>query len=301
LGHLNPELPAYVMVPRQVPGTDSAYLGPAHKPFETVADPANAGEFRRQNFTLQETISNARFADRKGLLRDFDKFKADVDHSGQMNSIGKFQQKAYYILSSDRARAAFDIDAESSRVRNRYGFVEKYDPMDPMRCSASAFNQRFLLARRLVETGVRLVTVDCRWWDTHVQGVDSIKNGFLPRWDQAYSALISDLDERGLLDTTMVLAWGEFGRTPRVNKDNGRDHYPFVFSAAIAGGSVQGGRVIGSSDAKGAFPKDRPVAPQEVLATLYQHLGVDVNRHYLDHSGRPVRTLPFGKPISELL
>ncbi|MEC7567160.1 MAG: DUF1501 domain-containing protein [Planctomycetota bacterium] len=301
LGHLNPELPAYVMVPRQVPGTDSAYLGPAHKPFETMADPAVAGAFKLQNFTLQENISNDRFKDRKGLLRDFDKLKADVDQSGQMDSLSKFQQKAYSILSSDRARAAFDIDAESPQVRHRYGFVEKYDPMDPTRCSASAFNQRFLLARRLVEAGVRLVTVDCRWWDTHIQGVDSMKNGFLPRWDQAYSALISDLAERGLLDTTMVLAWGEFGRTPRVNKDNGRDHYPFVFNAAIAGGPVQGGRVIGSSDAKGAFPKDRPVAPQEVLATLYQHLGVDVNRHYLDHSGRPVRALPYGKPISELL
>jgi hypothetical protein len=301
LGHLNPELPAYVMIPRQVPGTDSSYLGPAHKPFETLADPATKGAFKLQNFTLQETISNKRFTDRKGLLREFDKFKSETDSSGQMESLGTFQQKAYSILASDRARAAFDIDAEPADVRERYGFVETYNPMDPRRCSASPFNQRFLLARRLVEAGVRLVTVDCRWWDTHVQGIDSMKNGFLPRWDQAYPALINDLQERGMLDTTMVLAWGEFGRTPRVNKDNGRDHYPNVFSAAIAGGAVQGGRVVGSSDAKGAFPKDRPVTPQDVLATLYDHLGVDTHRHYLDHSGRPVQTLPFGEPIAELL
>jgi hypothetical protein len=301
LGHLNPELPAYVMIPRQVPGTDSAYLGAAHKPFETLADPATKGAFKLKNFTLQETISNKRFADRKGLLREFDQFKDEADSSGQMESLGTFQQKAYSILASDRARAAFDIDSESAEVRERYGFVETYNPMDPRRCSASPFNQRFLLARRLVEAGVRLVTVDCRWWDTHVQGIDSMKNGFLPRWDQAYSALINDLEERGMLDTTMVLAWGEFGRTPRVNKDNGRDHYPNVFSAAIAGGTVQGGRVVGSSDAKGAFPKDRPVTPQDVLATLYDHVGVDTHRHYLDHSGRPVQTLPFGDPITELL
>jgi uncharacterized protein (DUF1501 family) len=127
-----------------------------------------------------------------------------------------------------------------------------------------------------------------------------MKNGFLPRWDQSYSALIGDLHQRGLLATTMVLAWGEFGRTPRMNKDNGRDHYPNVFSAAIAGGGIEGGRVIGSSDAKGAFPQRQPVSPQDVLATLYRHLGVNVHKHYPDHSGRPIATLPFGKPIDGL-
>ena len=172
--------------------------------------------------------------------------------------------------------------------------------MDPTRCSASAFSQRMLLGRRLVEAGVRLVTVDCRWWDTHVKGFDSMRNGFLPRWDQAYSALIEDLDQRSLLETTLVVAWGEFGRTPRVNKNAGRDHYPNVFSAAIAGGPLKGGRVVGSSDSKGAFPKDNPKTPQDVLATIYQHLGIDTEKHYLDHSGRPIITLPFGEPLHEL-
>ena len=172
--------------------------------------------------------------------------------------------------------------------------------MDPRRCSASAFCQRLVLGRRLVEAGVRLVTVDCRWWDTHVEGVDSMKNGFLPRWDQSFSALIEDMHERGLLETTMVVAWGEFGRTPKLNKTNGRDHYPNVFSAAVAGGPVQGGRVVGSSDSKGAYPLNNPKSPQDVLATMYRHLGIDPNKHYLDHSGRPIATLPFGKPIEEL-
>ena len=301
LGHTRKELPAYVMVPRQVPGTDSAYLGPAHKPFETIADPATKGSFNLQNFTLSEQISNSRFQDRKGLLREFDQLKGKLDSSGQMDSLNTFQQRAYDILQSDNARNAFDIDSEDSTTRERYGFVEKYDPMDPTRCSASAFNQRFLLARRLIEAGVRLVTVDCRWWDTHVEGIDSMRNGFLPRWDQAYSALIDDLDQRGLLESTMVLAWGEFGRTPKVNASNGRDHYPFVFSAAITGGAIKGGRAVGSSDAKGAYPKDDPITPQDVLATLYDHLGIDTDRHYIDHFGRPIKALPFGRKLTELM
>lgn len=300
LGHLTPELPPYVVIPKQLPGTDSAYLGVAHKPFETLADPANDGPFKLQNFSLVEGISDRRFGNRKTLLQGFDQMRSDLDTSGQMDAISDFHQQAYGILSSDRARNAFDLDAERSSVRERYGFIPKYDPMDPRRCSANAFCQRVLLGRRLVESGVRLVTVDCRWWDTHVQGVDSMKNGFLPRWDQCYSALIEDLDQRGLLESTLVVAWGEFGRTPRVNKDNGRDHYPNVFSAAIAGGPVKGGRVVGSSDSKGAFPLDNPKDPQDVLATIYQHLGIDTEKHYLDRSGRPIITLPFGKPIDEL-
>jgi hypothetical protein len=300
LGHLTPELPPYVMIPKQVPGTDSAYLGVAHKPFETLSDPANDGPFEMKNFSLVEGISETRFSSRKELLQGFDQFRAGVDKSGMMDSIGKFHAKAYDILSSDKARRAFDLDAEPQALRERYGFIPRYDPQDPRRCSANAFCQRVLLGRRLVEAGVRLVTVDCRWWDTHVEGMDSMKNGFLPRWDQCYSALIEDLDQRGMLDTTMVVAWGEFGRTPRVNKDSGRDHYPNVFSAALAGGPVKGGRVVGSSDSKGAFPLDNPKSPQDVLATIYRHLGVDPQRHYLDHGGRPIITLPFGKPIEEL-
>jgi hypothetical protein len=300
LGHLSPEVPAYVMIPRQVPGTDSAYLGVAHRPFETISDPAVAGPFHLKNFSLQEGIDPRRFDDRKTLLKDFDRLRAEIDNRGEMEGVDDFQQQAYAILASDKARRAFDLDSEPQSIRNRYGFVEKYNPMDPRRCSASAFNQRLLLARRLVEANVRLVTVDCRWWDTHVEGMDSMKNGFLPRWDQSYSALIEDLDQRGLLETTLVVAWGEFGRTPRVNKDNGRDHYPHVFNAALAGGPVQGGRVVGSSDAKGAFPRSNPKTPQDVLATIYAHLGIDTEKHYLDHAGRPVATLPFGKPLAEL-
>ena len=146
---------------------------------------------------------------------------------------------------------------------------------------------------------MRIVTVDCRWWDTHVKGMESMRLGFLPRWDRAYTALIEDLDTRGLLDTTLVLAWGEFGRTPKVNAQAGRDHYPNVFSAALAGGPIKGGRAVGESDSNGAFPKANPKTPQDVLATVYRHLGVDTGAQYMDN-GRPIQVLPHGKPIDEL-
>ena len=160
LGHLTPELPPYVMIPRQVPGTDSSYLGVAHKPFETLADPANDGPFKLQNFSLVEGINDSRFTQRKDLLKGFDQFRTDLDRSGQLDAISKFQKQAFGILSSDKARKAFDLDSERSSTRDRYGFIPRFNPMDPTRCSASAFSQRMLLGRRLVEAGVRLVTVD---------------------------------------------------------------------------------------------------------------------------------------------
>ncbi len=300
LGEKTPQLPAYVMIPKMVPGTNSAYLGVAHKPFETMADPANLGPFRVPNFEMASGVSLDRLGDRKSLLTNFDSMKRDLDTSGQFEALDRFGKKAWTILTSKAARDAFDLDREPGKIRERYGFQPAFDPKAANRCGAPAWSQRILLARRLVEAGVRLVTVDLRWWDTHVKGFESLKLGFLPRFDRAYSALIEDLDARGLLESTMVIAWGEFGRTPRVNNDAGRDHYPNVFSAALAGGPVKGGRVIGESDAKGAFPKTNPKSPQDVLATMYKHLGIDVDAQYLNLSGRPIVVLPSGKPIDEL-
>lgn len=300
LGHLDRELPAYVMIPRMVPGTGSAYLGIANNPFETLADPAQSVPFKIPNFALAEGLDVQRLGDRKSLLHSFDQMRKTLDHSDQLSAVDKFQGQAWDILSSSRARDAFDLDAEPRSVRERYGFQPAFDPGASNRCGCPAWSQRMLLARRLVEAGVRLVTVDLRWWDTHVLGFESLRLGFLERWDQAYTALIEDLESRGLLEKTLVVAWGEFGRTPRVNKDAGRDHYPNVFSAALAGGPVQGGRVVGASDAKGAFPLQNPKSPQDVLSTLYRFLGVDQHKSYLDNSGRPIAVLPHGEPITEL-
>jgi hypothetical protein len=301
LGHLTPELPAYVMIPRLLPGAGAAYLGVAHKPFETQADPANASvPFRVPNFTLPSGVTLEQVGDRRGLLRSFDNLRRDLDQTGQIQALDRYNQQAWDILSSFKAREAFDLDSEPRSIRERYGFQAAFDPGAANRCGAPNWAQRMLLARRLVEAGVRLVTVDLRWWDTHVLGFDSLRRGFLPRFDQAYPALLEDLEARGLLESTLVLAWGEFGRTPRVNNDAGRDHYPNVFSAALAGGPVRGGIVVGESDSKGAFPKANPKSPQDVLATLYRHLGIDTGQVYLDNTGRPHPVLPSGRPIEEL-
>jgi hypothetical protein len=306
LGHLRPELPAYVMIPRLLPGAGPAYLGAACKPFETIADPATLGPFRVPNFSLPSGLTLERLGHRRELTRSLDAIRREVDRrgeidqSGEMDAVDRFHEKAWEILSSPAARDAFDLDREPESIRERYGLMPAFDPGAANRCGAPNWAQRMLLARRLVEAGVRLVTVDLRWWDTHVLGFDSLRRGFLPRFDRAYSALIEDLDQRGLLESTLVLAWGEFGRTPRVNADAGRDHYPNCFSAALAGGAVRGGRVVGESDAHGAFPKSSPKTPQDVLATVYAHLGIDTARQYVDAAGRPIAVLPEGKPIAEL-
>lgn len=300
MGHLNPHLPAYVMIPRMVPGTGPAYLGVAHKPFETQADPASPGPFQVPNFTLPSGVTLEQVGERRGLLASFDTMQRELDNSGQMTALDSYQQQAWTILTSNTARDAFDLDREPMVVRERYGFMPAFDPGASNRCGSPAWSQRILLARRLVEAGVRLVTVDLRWWDTHVLGFESLRLGFLPRFDRAYSALIEDLDQRGLLESTLVIAWGEFGRTPRVNNDAGRDHYPNVFSAALAGGPVKGGRVVGESDSRGAFPRANPKTPQDVLATMYHHLGIDTTQTYVDNIGRPHPVLPSGRPIDEL-
>jgi hypothetical protein len=300
IGHVTPQLPAYVMIPRMVPGTGPAYLGVSYKPFETGADPAQPGPFRVPNFALPQGVTLERLGSRRQLLGGFDNLRRDLDASGQIQALDGYHQRAWDILTASAARDAFDLDREPAAVRERYGFMPPFNPRAANRCGSPAWSQRVLLARRLVEAGVRLVTVDLRWWDTHVKGFESLRLGFLPRFDQAYSALIEDLDQRGLLASTLVIAWGEFGRTPKVNNDAGRDHYPNVFSAALAGGPVKGGRVVGESDAKGAFPKTNPKIPQDVLALMYRHLGVDSEQQYLNASGRPISVLPSGTPIEEL-
>jgi hypothetical protein len=300
LGATSAPLPAYVMIPRLLPGADAGYLGLACRPFETQADPANPGPFRIPNFTRPAGVTLEQVADRRRLLESFDTIRREVDGAGQMGALDGYHQQAWQVLTSTAAQDAFDLDREPQPIRARYGFMPSFNPGAANRCGAPAWSQRILLARRLVEAGVRLVTVDLRWWDTHVLGFDSLRRGFLPRFDQAYSALIEDLDQRGLLDSTLVIAWGEFGRTPRVNADAGRDHYPNVFSAALAGGPVRGGRIVGASDSRGAFPRENAKTPQDVLMTMYQHLGVDVQQQYADGSGRPHPILPSGRVLEEL-
>ena len=301
LQHLDPTMLAYVMVPRMIPGTGSAYLGPTCRPFETQADPAAKGQkFEVQNLSAPQGVAVDQISDRRRLLHSLDRIRRDVDRTDMLEAMDAYQRQAWEIITGPRVRQAFDLDSEPQTVRDRYGYPAQYTPRMRAGGDNPGWNQRLLLARRLVEAGVRLVTVDLRWWDTHDDNFWSLKNGFLPPFDQCYSALIEDLDQRGLLDTTLVVAWGEHGRTPRVNATAGRDHWMSAFSAAIAGGGVQGGRVVGSTDSQAAVAKDNPKYPQDVLATVYRHLGVDPTVNYNDHAGRPHPVLPFGKPIEEL-
>lgn len=296
----NPRLPAYIMIPRMVPGTDASYLGAAYRPFETLSDPADSAPFQVPNLGLPEGMGVGRLKDRKTLLDQFDTLRRDLDRSGQMEALDRFQARALDIVTGDAARKAFDLDSEPRAVRERYGFFDGYTPRMRAAGDRPQWSQRMLLARRLVEAGVRLVTVDCRWWDTHEDNFHALKNAFLPMWDRAYSALIGELAERGLLESTLVVAWGEMGRSPRISSSAGRDHWPGAMSAALAGGGVQGGRVVGSTDSKGTEPLENAKTPMDVLATIYRHLGIDVTKQYEDHGGRPHPILPEGKPIAEL-
>lgn len=300
LQHQDPELPAYVVIPKMMPGSGPAYLGNSYRPFETKADPAVEGPFSMPDLTLREGMTFDRIVSRSDLLKDLDRIEREADAGGQIASADSFQEKAFGMLMSERARRAFDLDAEPRNVRERYGFMPEYKAPTPDRCGVPAWSQRILLARRLVEAGVRLVTVDLRWWDTHVKGYETMRDGFLPRWDKAFTALVEDLYDRGLLDTTMVLAWGEFGRTPKVNATGGRDHWGNLFNAAMLGGGIQGGRIVGASDRFGGEPAENRKTPQDVLATVYRHLGIDPAKSYLDFSGRPVPILPGGRPVEEL-
>ena len=302
LGHLTPELPAYVMIPRMLPGAGPAYLGVAHKPFETQADPAARGPFRVPNFSLPTGVTLEQVGDRRGLLHSFDNLRRDLDSTGQVQALDRYHHQAWDILTSPKARDAFDLDSEPAHIRARYGLMPAFDPGAANRCGAPNWAQRMLLARRLVEAGVRLVTVDLRWWDTHVLGFDSLRRGFLPRFDQAYPALIEDLEARGLLQRTLVVLLTEFGRTPHINSNGGRDHWGAAGSLLFAGGGVRGGQVIGRTDEIGWNVVADPVHVNDYHATILHLFGLDHLRLTYRFQGRDFRLTDVGgKVVRRLL
>jgi uncharacterized protein (DUF1501 family) len=197
-----------------------------------------------------------------------------------------FSRQAFELVTSPKVQDAFDLTKEDEKLRDQYG--------------RHTWGQSALLARRLVETGVRFVTMDMGGWDTHANNFEELKKK-LPTFDQAYATLIEDLDRRGQLDRTLVLLWGEFGRTPRINPGAGRDHWPGVFSVVMAGGGLKRGIVLGESDARAEYPKERPVSPQDVLATMYHKLGISREKTYINEADRPVEILNVGAPIPEII
>jgi len=273
-------------------------LGRAHDPFVLNADPA-VPNFKVPDLLPPDYISDIR-AERRQKLRDaVDGAVASFEKNTSSKQLDESFQTAFRLMSSPKAREAFDLSQEPDKVRDAYG--------------RTRFGQSCLLARRLIERGVRFVTVNMvdtvfniMSWDCHSDGgglnvtLDDYKNVLIPWFDTAYCALLDDLKSRGLLDDTAVVAMGEFGRTPRVNGRGGRDHWPDVWSILTSGGGFQGGRVIGASDKQGAYPKDRPVKPIEVVASIYKAMGINMDETMMPGpGGRPIR-LVEAEPIGEL-
>ncbi len=268
----------------------SSFLGHSHTPFNPAGD-------IRSDMVL-DSITTQRLADRRTLLSSIDQFRRDIDSSGAMEGFDSFQHRAFDILTSSRMLDALDLSSEAPKLRERYGKGTDKEQGD----AAPRLNEQFLLARRLVEAGVRVVTLSYSFWDWHGNNFKIAKQNF-PDFDQALSSLIQDLDERGMLDNTTVIAWGEFGRTPKINKDGGRDHWPNVSCALLAGGGMKTGQVIGATDRLGGEAVQRPVTFQEVFATLYHNLGIHAATTTVsDATGRPHYLIDGGcQPIKELV
>jgi hypothetical protein len=294
-GSADPSVPPFVGLAartQHVPWSDSGkpgFLGPAYAPFK----PEGPG---MADMTLHG-ITPERLADRRRLRTAFDTLRRDIDESGLMSGLDASAERALGVLTSSRLLEALDLSREDPRVRARYGDGKPYQYQYD---GAPTVNDQLLLARRLVEVGVRCVTLTYGRWDSHGQNFALVRDHGT-KLDQGLSALVEDLEVRGLLDDVTVIAWGEFGRTPRINNAAGRDHWPQVSCALLAGGGMRTGQVIGATNRLGEFAKERPVHVQEIFATLYHLLGIDTSRTTLtDPTGRP-QYLVERNPIREVL
>jgi hypothetical protein len=280
-------LPPYVCVPN-VPNefAGSGYLSSSYGPFALGAEPANKG-FKVRDLNLPGGIDDARFARRRSMLEAVDAhFKGLEQTSDNVAAMGAFYQTAYGLISSQNAREAFDLSKEPDKLKEEYGRNEA--------------GMRFLLARRLVEAGVRFVSVTYGGWDHH-QNLRGEFDRQAPPLDRALARLLRDLDERGLLATTIVLVTSEFGRTPRVNATGGRDHWPRVFSVLAAGGGFKRGLVYGASDPLANEPYDKPIGPEGLAATMYYLLGIDPEKRIIAPGNRPIDIVRDGKVVPELM
>jgi hypothetical protein len=272
----------------QLPGQTAGFLGAAYEPLQVTRDP-NAPDFRVSEIELPAGVTLAEMENRQALLARVNAQLPD-DRSAAQQNMSAFYQRAFNLLRSDRVRQAFDIGREDAATRERYG--------------RNTHGQSVLLARRLVEAGVRFVTVNDKVrngpanWDTHDNNFGRLKE-LIPPCDTAFSALVEDLQARGLLDSTLVVMLGEFGRTPKINGAGGRDHWPDCYSVVLAGGGIRGGLQYGASDKIGAYPASDPVTPGDLAATIFWRFGLDPATELHDTAGRPFR-LAAGEPIHGL-
>ncbi len=282
-------LPGYIAVQNAIGHGRAGYLGVEHDPFETHGYPTS-DEFRVQNLRASNGLKPDRIDRRKAMLERFDTIRRDADASGAIEAMDTFRRQAFELATSPQVQDAFALNKEDAKTRERYD-------------KKSGAGQGALLARRLVERGARFVTVNMNFvdpWDSHKDNFTAHRRN-VPGYDHTVSACIEDLDQRGLLDTTLVIVAGEFGRTPRINNSAGRDHWPSCYSVVLAGGGVKRGVILGSSDALAELPKERPISHQDVLATMYHLVGVDFTKSYKNEADRPVPILNVGEPIKEIL
>ena len=280
-------LPPYVAVPNTFPSYGAGYLGGEYNPF--IAGDPNASGYQVRDLTLPTDVDWARVGNRRWLLEKMDARYRALDSNADFDALDSFQQRAYDLMRSPAAKKAFDVEAEPAALREKYG--------------RTPVGQGALLARRLVEAGVRFVTVAKGWlnYDTHSDNFNTMKKVLLPEFDRAFAALLEDLHARGMLDSTLVLALGEFGRTPKVNKDAGRDHHNKAWSVVLAGAGIAGGRVLGATDKTATEVTDLPVQPEDLLCSIYTILGVDPTREYQTPIGRPSKIVNGGKIIPGLV
>ena len=280
------DLPPYVAIPRANVGP--GYLGVAYGAFDTNAAPKAGQPFVVRGLTAPGGSTTKTVSRRHQLLKTLDqRFGSFQTEDQLLAGLDQFSQKAYDILQSSRTRDAFDMTKEPAAIHQRFG--------------KTSLGMSSLLAVRLVEAGIRFVTVTDGGWDTHQDNFNRLKDKQLPGLDEGVSALLTTLAERGLLKSTAVIVTGEFGRTPKINKDTGRDHWPRAMFMLVAGGGMQPGQVIGSSDEGGAGPKDTDITPDDVVATLFTTLGIDPTKEYHTPIGRPVMIVREGTPIKQLI
>ncbi|MBI3880846.1 MAG: DUF1501 domain-containing protein [Verrucomicrobia bacterium] len=285
-------LPPYVAIPEAVNAARAGYLPGAFSPFAIGGDPSKA-DYKVRDLEPPESVGFERVTRRQTMQQQLDNFSRQVETNSAVQSRDAFYEQAYRLLTAPDAKNAFDLTKEPPKVRERYG--------------RKRIGTSCLLARRLVEAGSRFVTVVDSGWDMHQQIFKAMPDaqfpgsGKLPSLDQAYAALITDLRERGLLETTLVVMMGEFGRTPKLNNLGGRDHWPRAGSALFAGGGVRGGQVIGATDAYGEVPSDRPVRPEDIAVSILKLLGVDPEKEYQTPTGRPLKIMAEGNFVKELV
>lgn len=279
-------LPGYVTLGRPMRSGGPNFLGAAYAPLVVPGDP-NSDAFQVKDVSLPKGVDDARLDARRGLLREIDRLRRNAGApTDPVTSLDSYSAKAYELVTSPAARAAFDVRKEDAKLRERYG--------------RNNIGQQFLLARRLVEAGIPWVSVHWGGWDHHFNIFNDMKRQ-LPQLDSAFSSLLSDLQDRGLLENTLVLLLGEFGRTPKINAGPGRDHWGPGMSVAIAGAGVPGGQVIGSTTADGGYADERPLSPQDLACTIFHKLGIDYRKEYHNEVGRPTAMVRGGELIREII